>query len=170
VDALIADEADLVLMARLPRTPTMLAVRPLFTIPYAVFCPSDHLLAHKRRLRIAELLKHDLVVFQDSSRVEQLLLDHAHRLDLDLNIAFSGDHGISAFEMISRGLGIGLLPTSFAHRAQRRRMRVIPLEEPELRLQIVALHRAFTPLQQAGGVLLERLLASQPAGTLLEKP
>jgi len=170
VDALIADEADLVVMARLPRIPTALAVRPLFSIPYAVFCQNDHPLAQKRRLQIADLLKHDLVVFQDSSRVEQLLLDHARRLDLDLSIAFSGDHGISAFEMISRGLGVGLLPLSFAHRAQRRRMKVLPLEDPELRLEIVALHRACAPLQQAGGVLLERLLETRPSGGVYEKP
>jgi LysR family hydrogen peroxide-inducible transcriptional activator len=167
IDALVANEADLVLMAKIERIPSSIAVRPLFTVPYALFCPLSHPLAQKRQPKLADLLRYELVILQDSNRIEQLLLDQARRLDVDLRIAFSGEHGISAFEMISRGLGVGLLPLSFARRAQRRRLRVVSLDEPEMRIEIVAMHLASSPLTPAGERLLERLLVEHglPGGT-----
>lgn len=146
IDALLSEEVDLVVMAGAKRVPAGLVVRPLFVLHYGLFCSCKHPLASRKRVSLADLLKYEVVLFQDATHLEQRLMDRAAELDVGLNIVFSGDHGISAFEMVSEGLGVGLLPLSFAHRAKRRKLKVIPLSEPELALEVVALHKADTEL------------------------
>lgn len=141
LDALLSNEVDVVLMTATDRIPAGLSVRRLFTEQYGLLCPSKHPLANRKRIGLDDLLKYEVVLFQDSAHLEQRLMDLAHETDAMLNVVFSGDHGISAFEMVSEGLGVGVLPMSFAPRARRRRLRVIPINEPDLVLEVVAICR-----------------------------
>jgi len=157
IDALLSDEVDVVVMAATERLPSGLEVRPLLTVNYGLFCPAKHPLTLKRRIMLSDLLKYEVVLFQDSTHIEQRLMERAVDANEELNVVFSGDHGISAFEMVSEGLGVGLLPMSFAPRAKRRRLKVLPIGDPKISLHVVAIYRDSSVLSPMAEFLFSNM-------------
>jgi DNA-binding transcriptional LysR family regulator len=87
----------------------------LVTFPFggdrlAVAVPRSHPFAGRRQLRFSEILGQDLVALDGTTAVRQLLVEQARKLGQFLKVRVQ----VSSFEvmglMISKGLGIGILP------------------------------------------------------------
>lgn len=124
VESIVCGGADLGIVDTSSVPVGNLACEELLRIPFALYCRQDHPLASKTQVRLSNLLSHTLILFKYSAGLEQRLAALAAQKGIELNIPFSSEIAMTAFELAASGAGATVLPLSFAKRAARRHLKL----------------------------------------------
>jgi DNA-binding transcriptional LysR family regulator len=92
----------------LPLVHPRLKVEPICQVEAVVVMRRDHPLAKLRRIGLAELLAHDLVVTHARSLLRQGLEQHCREAGLTPRYRFEASNGVVVCQMAALGLGVAL--------------------------------------------------------------
>jgi DNA-binding transcriptional LysR family regulator len=136
------DEVDLAFLSVTERIQSRgLALRPLVSEELVVVLPADHELAGSERLRLRDLSRESFVSFREGARLRELLESAAARAGFTPRIALESNESRRIRSLVSRGLGVAILPRSDAAGAGSV-VAVCDLVEPSLRRDITLASRA----------------------------
>ncbi len=118
--------------------------------------PDGHPLARKRSTSVHELARYPLVVMGKDSSSRQLLDQGFDREGLVFTAAYEVTYASSVSGMTQAGLGVGILPESFARTST---LRVLPIRDQTMRRRIAIVTRAgraLSPTAEKLRQLVER--------------
>jgi DNA-binding transcriptional LysR family regulator len=109
------DEVDLAFLSVTERIQSRgLALRPLVSEELVVVLPVDHALAHSSQLRLRDLGRESFISFREGARLHELLVSSAARAGFVPRIALESNESRRIRSLVSRGLGVAILPRSDA--------------------------------------------------------
>ncbi len=109
------DEIDLAFLSVTERIQARgLALRPLVSEELVVVLPADHRLAGRKSLRLAELSRESFISFREGARLRELLMSSAAGAGFRPRIALESNESRRIRSLVSRGLGVAVLPRSDA--------------------------------------------------------
>jgi len=109
------DEIDLALLSVTERIHSRgLTLHPLITEELVAVLPPTHRLARRRRVPLVELAQEPFISFREGSRLRELLVTAAATVGFQPRIAFESNESRNIRSLVSRGLGVAILPRSDA--------------------------------------------------------
>jgi DNA-binding transcriptional LysR family regulator len=136
------DEVDLAFLSVTERIQSRgLTLRKLITEEHVAVLPPTHRLARRRRVRLTELAQESFVSFREGARLRELLVYAAAEVGFEPRIAFESNESRSIRSLVSRGLGVAILPRSDAA-APGAPVAVAALIEPALTRDVTLASRA----------------------------
>ncbi|GAB4095084.1 LysR substrate-binding domain-containing protein [Brachybacterium horti] len=164
VDAVRGGTLDVAFVAT-TRPPTSLRHQPLGGEPLVLVVPTDSDLASRTPLRWHDLAGRDFVDFSPSWGVRTLNdeLLAAHAVTRRVRCSVNDVHTL--LDLVSRGLGVAIVPRHVAAKPQAATLRTIPLpgaESPEWTVGAVS---PISPHADVPAVLLLELLGTPSPGT-----
>jgi DNA-binding transcriptional LysR family regulator len=116
-DELRTDELDLGIVSAIPEPARRgLSLQPIAREPLVLIVPPGHKLAGTKRLAVDKLAGEPLVLFPAGATIRETFEALAAQNDLEPRVVFETGDTLRMRELVSIGLGIGLLPRSDAHR------------------------------------------------------
>lgn len=92
--------------------------------------PARHPLTRRRKVKLADLLDYDVIEQDRRSSIELLVLTAAARLGRPMKVRLRVESFDAMCRMVSAGLGIGIMPTTFPERLGKSLgIRALPLDE-----------------------------------------
>lgn len=125
-----------------------------------VVCHPDHALAGKRELRWAELTDQSLILLGASTGLRRLVEQSLGRLMLNLKPAFEVANVQTVTGLVAAGLGVSVLPSYSLVRADEKRVVAVPLIDPVVTREIVAVCTRARPFSIAAEAFLKLLRKS----------
>jgi DNA-binding transcriptional LysR family regulator len=136
------DEVDLAFLSVTERIQSRgLALRPLVSEELVVVLPAGHALAASERLRLRELSRESFISFREGARLRELLESAAARAGFVPRITLESNESRRIRSLVSRGLGVAILPRSDAA-GPGAEVAVRDLVEPSLTRDITLASRA----------------------------
>jgi LysR family transcriptional regulator, transcription activator of glutamate synthase operon len=136
------DEVDLAFLSVTERIQSRgLGLRPLVSEELVVVLPADHPLASSARLRLRDLAREPFISFREGARLRELLTSSATRAGFVPRIALESNESRRIRSLVSRGLGVAILPRSDAA-GPGSVVAVCDLVEPSLTRDITLASRA----------------------------
>jgi LysR family transcriptional activator of glutamate synthase operon len=136
------DEIDLAFLSVTERIQARgLALRPLVSEELVVVLPAGHRLAGRASLRLAELSRESFISFREGARLRELLTTSAAGAGFRPKIALESNESRRIRSLVSRGLGVAVLPRSDAE-GPGSAVAVSDLVEPPLRRDVTLASRA----------------------------
>lgn len=152
------DEIDLAFLSVTERIQSHgLTLHPLVSEELVAVLPADHRLARRRRVRLAELAGETFVSFREGARLRELLVGAAAEAGFQPRVALESNESRSIRSLVSRGLGVALLPRSDADEAGAQ-IAVCALAGPPLRRDVTLAARAQRRPSPAAQAFLELTL------------
>ena len=131
-DMLRGDELDLAFLSVTERIESHgLGLHQLVLEELVVLLPTEHRLAHRRSLRIGELEDEEFISFRVGARLRELLFVAARRAGFEPNVKLESNESARIRRLVSRGMGVAILPRSDAE-APGAEVAVADLSEPPL--------------------------------------
>ncbi len=158
-DLLLGGQLDVAILTRAGPPAPGLGWRPLFRLRYVAICPAEHPLARRRAVRLAELVRHRLLVFDDPSGLPELIQREAESQGTEASVVLGSDHALTAFELAAEGLGVALVPALMAERARRRGLAAVPVAGARLEATIGAAWRSADAAPEGLDALFAALAA-----------
>ena len=118
--------------------PKGIAQRMVVDEPMDFACASDHALARRKSVSLANLRQERFVDFQPGWGT-RAVIDQYWEDDEARHIAFEVSDLDTQISLVERGLGVALVPR---RNLTGRNLRAIPLDPPGMRWQMIVLHRA----------------------------
>ncbi len=147
------DELDLAFLSVTERIESQgLELRPLVTEELVAVLPTEHPLAPRRRVRMAELADFPFISFREGARLRELLIGAAHDAGFEPRIALESNESRRIHKLVARGLGVAVLPRSDATGGG---VAVATLVEPKLARDITLAWRARRRHSPAAAAFLE---------------
>ena len=91
-----------------------LTLYPLLTEELVAVLPPAHRLARRRRVRLVELADEPFISFREGARLRELLVSAAETKGFEPRIAFESNESRNIRSLVSRGLGVAIVPRSDA--------------------------------------------------------
>ena len=136
------DEVDLAFLSVTERIQSRgLALRPLVSEELVVVLPVDHALASSAQLRLRDLGRESFISFREGARLRELLTTSAAGAGFRPKIALESNESRRIRSLVSRGLGVAVLPRSDAE-GPGAVVAVSDLVEPPLRRDVTLASRA----------------------------
>lgn len=133
---------------------------PLFQDRMLLACPADHALARRRAVRWRELAAEPLVLMREGTGLRELVERTFESLGERVVPVQQVAHVGTAVGLVAAGLGLGVLPAYALARARVTGVTAVPLTEPVVHRDIVALVPAGRSLSGAGEAFLAFLRRS----------
>jgi len=130
------------------------ATRTLCSDPFYLVCRRDHALAHKRRIKVADLAGHELIHLAPSTSVRQ----HVDQLTRGVAVRHAGlevEHLATLAGLIGQGLGISLVPELTLFQFRSMDLIAIPLEASAVVRPILIVQHRERALSHAAQGMLE---------------
>jgi LysR family transcriptional activator of glutamate synthase operon len=116
-ELLRVDELDLAFLSVTERVESHgLALRRLVLEELVAVLPTDHPLAARRRVRMADLANEQFVSYRPGARLRELLLSAAQQSGFEPRITLESNESERIRRLVARGLGVAVLPRSDAER------------------------------------------------------
>ena len=149
------DVLDLAFLSVTERIETQgLVLHQLVSEELVAVLPSDHPLAGRRRLRMAELAGEQFVSYREGARLRELLTFAARRAGFEPQIKLESNESERIRRLVARGMGVAILPQSDADRSADH-IAVATLIEPSLRRDITLASREGKRLSPAASEFLQ---------------
>jgi LysR family transcriptional regulator, transcription activator of glutamate synthase operon len=117
-EMLRVDELELAFLSVTERVESHgLGLHQLVTEPLVALLPTDHRLAARRRVRLAELADEPFVGFREGARLRELLVSAAREAGFEPRIALESNDSRRIRSLVARGFGVAILPRSDADEA-----------------------------------------------------
>jgi LysR family transcriptional activator of glutamate synthase operon len=94
-----------------------LGLHQLISEELVVLLPPDHRLAGRRRLRMAELADDTFISYREGARLRELLIAAGRHAGFEPRITLESNESQRVRRLVSRGMGVAILPRSDAHAA-----------------------------------------------------
>lgn len=158
IEALARNQADLGVIVRGVSTEGLQA-HAYARDRLAIAMPAGHPLAHRRRVKLSALLDEEFVALDPGTAIHRLLVDRARDAGRVLKLRVQVRSFEVSCQMISHGLGIGILPeTALRPMAEALGLRLVTLDEPWATREIDICVPARTELDAPTARLLDFLL------------
>ena len=158
------DEVDLAFLSVTERIQHRgLELRPLVTEELVVVLALGHPLAGQQELRLADLAREPFISFREGARLRELLSTAATAAGFEPHIALESNESRRIRSLVSRGLGVAILPRSDAE-APGSLVAVCDLVEPPLTRDVTLASRAERRPSPAAGVFHALALEVYGAG------
>jgi LysR family transcriptional activator of glutamate synthase operon len=143
------DEVELAFLSVTERMESHgLALHRLVSEELVVVLPPDHVLAGRRSVRLADLAQDAFVSFRVGSRPRELLVSAGTAAGFQPRIALESNEARRIRSLVSRGLGVALLPRSDAE-APGAAVAVSALDGPAMRRDVMLASRSQRHLSPA---------------------
>ncbi len=157
------DEIDLAFLSVTERIQSRgLTLRPLVSEEIVVVLRADHPLAAGGRLRLRALADEPFISFREGARLRELLVASAGQAGFEPRIALESNESRRIRSLVSRGLGVAILPRSDAADPGAV-VAVCDLVEPSLTRDITLASRAERRPSPAAEAFLALALEVYPA-------
>jgi DNA-binding transcriptional LysR family regulator len=114
-EMLRADELDLAFLSVTERVESHgLGLQQLVSEELVAVLPTDHRLAKRRRIRMAELAGERFISYRDGSRLREVLVSAGREAGYDPHVTLESNESPRIRRLVSRGLGVAILPRSDA--------------------------------------------------------
>jgi DNA-binding transcriptional LysR family regulator len=154
-EMLRVDELDLAFLSVTERIESHgLALQPILTEELVALLPPEHRLARRKRVRMAELAGEPFISFRQGARLRELLLSAAATAGFEPRIALESNESRRIRSLVSRGLGVAILPRSDAEESGAG-VAVATLVEPALTRDVTLAWRAERRHSPAAAAFLE---------------
>jgi DNA-binding transcriptional LysR family regulator len=158
LDALLLKNADIGVVVKGP-LPKGIEVFPYADDCLAIALPRDHSLAKRSTLSLEDLLEEDFVALDATTAVHRAMSDFAAERGHELKIRVQVRSFETMCQMISHGLGIGIIPDHAVEPlADALNLAVVPLVAPFAQRELVVVIRAGEVLAVPTARLLQHLL------------
>ncbi len=135
-EMLRVDELDLAFLSVTERVESHgLGLHQLVSEELVVLLPRAHRLGRRRQLRMAELADEQFISFRTGARLRELLVSAGREAHFEPRVTLESNESQRVRRLVSRGLGVAILPRSDAEGPGRRR-RGGDAVEPTLRRDI----------------------------------
>jgi DNA-binding transcriptional LysR family regulator len=121
-----------------------------------VVLPADHALGTREQLGLDDLRDEDFVCFLEGTRLRELLVNAARDKGFEPHVAFESDQVRRIRDLVSRGLGVTVLPRSDA--GDEAGLCVVELTDPPLRRDVTLAWRAGRQLGPAARAFRDLVL------------
>lgn len=143
-----------------PVTAKKLEIIPFNVDRLVVVTPSDHFLAERKSITFQETLNYPHIGLREGSTLFNFLRGQANEINSQLQMRIQVFGFESACRMVSRGVGIGILPGSIARRyAEFMDISIIELEESWAERERSLIVRELDALPKCGKELVEEIRA-----------
>jgi LysR family transcriptional activator of glutamate synthase operon len=157
-ELLRADELDLAFLSVTERVESHeLALHQLISEELMVLLPRGHALAGRARVRMAELAQEEFISFRQGARLRELLFSAGRDAQFEPRVTLESNEAQRIRALVSRGLGVAILPRSDAMVADADIV-AAPIVEPVLRRDITLAWRAGRRQSPATAAFLELAL------------
>jgi LysR family transcriptional regulator, transcription activator of glutamate synthase operon len=154
------DEIDVAFLSVTARVQSRgLALHRLVTEELVAMLPTDHPLAAHRRVRLCELADAPFVSFSEGARLRELLVSAARAAGFEPQIALESIDGRRIRSLVSRGLGVAVVPRSDADEPGPA-VAVADLAEPSLTRDVTLAWRDQRRRSPAAAAFLEAVRAA----------
>jgi LysR family transcriptional activator of glutamate synthase operon len=161
------DEIDLAFLSVTERIQSHgLTLHPLVSEELVAVLPGDHPLAGRPRVRLGELAQDSFISFRVGARLRELLVTAAAAAGFEPRIALESNESRRIRSLVSRGLGVAILPRSDAD-GPGAAVAVSALVGPSLRRDVTLASRAQrrpSPAAQAFLALTLQAFEHGPVG------
>ncbi len=149
-----------------------LGLHQLVSEELMVLLPCDHPLAGRRELRMQDLAEEHFISFRQGARLRELLFAAGRDAHFEPQVTLDTNDAQRIRTLVSRGLGVAILPRSDATAPVGDSVAVAPLVEPGLRRDITLAWRAGRRLPPATAAFLDlaREMFTAPADTPAGNP
>jgi len=165
-DLLRLDKLDLAFLSVTERVESHgLALHQLVSEELVATVPSDHPLAGRARIRMAELAREQFISYREGARLRELLEEGARATGFEPNVKFESNESQRIRALVARGLGVAILPHSDAI-APGPPVALASLIDPELSRDITLAWRAdrrHSPAAAEFLTLAREIFEPQPA-------
>jgi DNA-binding transcriptional LysR family regulator len=135
-EMLRVDELDLAFLSVTERVEAHgLGLHQLVSEELVVLLPSHHPLRRRRQIRMAELAEEQFISFRAGARLRELLFAAGRHAGFDPRVTLESNESQRVRRLVSRGLGVAILPRSDAE-GPGADVAVVSLTEPALRRDI----------------------------------
>jgi DNA-binding transcriptional LysR family regulator len=166
LEMLHADAVDLAFLSvTAPLDGDTLETQPLLTEELVALLACDHPLAHRKRLRLAELRDERFITFREGAGIRRIIVEGAQSAGFTPQIPFETNEMWRGRAMASRGLGITIVPESDG-RVEGHPVAVVPLHSPRLSRDITLVWRRHRRLSPAARAFLAMAQQVGPTGSL----
>lgn len=143
-----------------PVTAKKLEIIPFNVDRLVVVTPNDHFLAGRKSITFQETLNYPHIGLREGSTLFNFLRGQANEINSQLQMRIQVFGFESACRMVSRGVGIGILPRSIARRyAESMDISIIELEESWAERERSLIVRELDALPKCGKELVEEIRA-----------
>ena len=150
-----ADELDLAFLSVTERVESHgLGLHQLVSEELVVLLPPEHRLARRKQVRMAQLADEPFVSFREGARLRELLMAAARSANFEPRITLESNESQRVRRLVSRGLGVAILPRSDAEDPGAE-VAVAELVEPSLSRDITLAWREGRRLSPAAAEFLE---------------
>jgi DNA-binding transcriptional LysR family regulator len=146
---------DIDLAASLLPVPDDFEWQDVRTESMMVLLPSDHALAQKESVDLADLKDLSHILFEEGFALNRVILDACQRRGFQPNIVARSSQIDFIVELVATGLGIAFLPRMIAEQRNHHSVRAILLAEPQTEWHIAMIWRRGAYLSHAARAWLE---------------
>jgi LysR family transcriptional regulator, transcription activator of glutamate synthase operon len=135
-EMLRVDELDLAFLSVTERVESHgLGLHRLVLEELVAVLPPGHALAHHRQLRMVDLADEPFISFRTGARLRELLMSAGHEAAFEPRVTLESNESQRIRRLVSRGLGVAILPRSDAE-GPGAEVGVVTLTEPRLQRDI----------------------------------
>ena len=172
-EMLRVDELDLAFLSVTERVEAHgLGLHQLVSEELVVLLPPSHALSRRRQVRMAELTDEQFISFREGARLRELLVAAGRYAGFDPRVTLESNESRRIRRLVSRGLGVAILPRSDAE-GPGADVAVVSLTEPALRRDITLAWREGRRHAPAAAAFLdlarETFDGTQPSENTLEQ-
>jgi DNA-binding transcriptional LysR family regulator len=154
-EMLRVDELDLAFLSVTERVEAHgLGLHQLVSEELVVLLPAHHPLRRRRQIRMAELAEEQFISFRPGARLRELLFAAGRHAGFDPRVTLESNESQRVRRLVSRGLGVAILPRSDAE-GPGADVAVVSLTEPALRRDITLAWREGRRHAPAAAAFLE---------------
>lgn len=135
-EMLRVDEIDLAFLSVTERVESHgLGLRQLVSEELVTLLPPGHRLGKRREIRMADLADEPFISFRAGARLRELLISAGHAAGFEPKVTLESNESQRVRRLVSRGLGVAILPRSDAE-GPGAEVAVVTLVEPHLERDI----------------------------------
>jgi LysR family transcriptional regulator, transcription activator of glutamate synthase operon len=158
-EMLRVDELDVAFLSVTERIESQhLGLLPLVREELVAVLPPSHRLARRRRVRLPELAGEAFISFREGARLRELLDTAARESGFEAHVALESNESRRIRSLVSRGLGVAILPRSDTEEAGAP-VAVAALVEPALTRDVTLAWRAERTPSPAAAAFLDLVRA-----------
>lgn len=140
-------EVDLGIVV-LPEDDTKFNIYSFIQDNFVLFVYEEHRLAQKKSIKLTELEDEKLIIFSEDFALHDYIINACETAGFTPNIALKSSQWDVMIELVASKWGITLLPKAIYYKQANDRVKIIPIEEPELlwRLGIITKKKSYNSL------------------------
>lgn len=158
-DRLLQNELDLGIVYLQEEHHDLEAI-PLYHENLALAAPADHPIAKEPFIRLDQIKETPSVLLPSTYYLRQLINEKCRSLEFAPQPVMEMTTMESIIHMVSKGVGVTILPKGYLDFIDNKQIRTIPIQQPALTIQISVVYRKNKHLCAASRVFLEQLLTT----------